>query len=561
MASAYQEQCCSICELQHITNKAEEWCPECDEYLCSTCKTHHKLQKATRSHNTVGVSDLKELPSFVSAIKLECDVHQENYEYFCPKHEIPICVVCAEEHTNCGQFTILRKLEGTKTSSGVVKLEKNIRDIQQNLEIFLQNRRLNLSNLKDQQASCRKKVKETRLKINRHLDKLEKTVINKLDNSYIKHKSEIEQIVNNLSAHKMKIDAIKNNIDNIKDHASEIQIFLSIQDIQKEIKEEGTQIVTIGQNELQDIELLFIPTLSCKSGIILESFGELKTNINPADINFVRQEDSEAQLSMRGANKKHIDQISITKKLGFTLPTILGEAKVEYCCTTDEGLFLLTDGGEKSRIIVLESDGALVCEIPLQHIPHDVIYFNKTLYVSSFSSKTLTSIDFESTEVKQIIKTGHNCDALALAGDKILLHLHNVEYKIYDQNLVEVGKIPIRMEFAPSLSYCDEKIYFAQWKDNTVYCHNMAGIMIWKFQNEDLRAPSGIAIDNYGNVFVSGAFSKNITVISPNGEHSRNILHLADVLDYPTAIHYNNSLMQLIVSSNTSNHILVYYAS
>ncbi|VDI03165.1 Hypothetical predicted protein [Mytilus galloprovincialis] len=148
---------CSICELQHITNKAEEWCPECDEHLCSTCKTHHKLQKATRSHNTVGVSDLKELPSFVSAIKLECDVHQENYEYFCPKHEIPICVVCAEEHTNCGQFTILRKLEGTKTSSGVVKLEKNIRDIQQNLEIFLQNRRLNLSNLKDQQASCRKK--------------------------------------------------------------------------------------------------------------------------------------------------------------------------------------------------------------------------------------------------------------------------------------------------------------------------------------------------------------------------------------------------------------------
>ncbi|XP_052100893.1 uncharacterized protein LOC127734902 [Mytilus californianus] len=541
MAAAFQEQCCSICELQHLTHKAEEWCPECDEYLCSNCKTHHKLAKATRRHKTVAMSDLKELPSFVSAIKIECDAHHENYEYFCPKHEIPICVICAEKHTQCGQFTILRKLEGTKTSAGMVKVEKNIRDIQKNLEVFLQNRQSNLSNLKDQQASCREKVKEIRLKIDRHLDKLEKTAIDEIDNSYIKHKSEIEQIINNLSAHKMKIEAIQNNIDKIKEHASEIQIFLSIQDIENKIKEEGTQMVTIGQFKLLEIELSFIPTISCTSGIILESFGELKTNTNPVDINFVRHEDSEAQLFMPGTNKKHIDQISITKKLGFTLPTILGEVKVEYCCNTDEGLLLLTDGGKKSRIIVLESNGALVCEIPLQHIPHDVISFNKTLYVSSFSSMTLTSIDFETTEVKQIIKTGHNCDALALAGDKILLHLHNFEYKIYDLNLIEVGKIPIRMEFAPSLSYCDEKIYFAQWKENTVYCHNMAGIMIWKFQNKDIRAPSGIAIDSYGNVFVTGAFSKNIAVISPNGEHSRNLLNLTDVLAYPTAVHYNQS--------------------
>lgn len=69
MASAFQEQCCSICEVQHLTNKADEWCPECDEYLCSNCKTHHKLAKSSRRHKPVGISDLEELPSFVSAIK------------------------------------------------------------------------------------------------------------------------------------------------------------------------------------------------------------------------------------------------------------------------------------------------------------------------------------------------------------------------------------------------------------------------------------------------------------------------------------------------------------
>ncbi|CAC5399928.1 unnamed protein product [Mytilus coruscus] len=188
----------------------------------------------------------------------------------------------------------------------MIKLEHNVNDIQQNLNIFLQNRLTNLSNLKDQQVACKERVKEIRLKINHHLDKLEKLVIDEIDTTYKKHKTEVEQVVDGLNERKIKIGTIQNNIGKIKDHASEIQIFLSIQDIQQNLKEEENQMVKIGQNELREIELSFLPASSCTSGIILESLGDLKTNIKPADKSFIRQEDSEAQLILPGAKKKMI---------------------------------------------------------------------------------------------------------------------------------------------------------------------------------------------------------------------------------------------------------------
>ncbi|XP_052100891.1 uncharacterized protein LOC127734900 [Mytilus californianus] len=561
MASAYQEQCCSICELQHITNRADEWCPECDEYLCSSCKTHHKLAKASRRHKAVEILDLKELPALVSVIKLECETHHENCEYFCPKHEIPICVICAREHTSCGTFTILRKLEGMKTSPSMIKLEQNVKDIQQNLEIFLQNRRSNLSNLKGQHESCIQKVREMRLEINQHLDKLEKIVIDEIDTSYTEQKLQVEQTVDDLSGRETKMNTIQNNIKKLKDHASEIQIFLSIQSIKKDVKEEESQLVIICKEELHERELSFHPALSCKSGIILKSFGDLKTNTKPANISFVRQEDSEAQLVMTGANKKHIDQISFTKKLDFKLPTNLGEVKVAGCCNNEKGLFLLADQSKKPRIIVLEPNGTLVCEIPLQQQPNNVVYVSKTIFVSSYLSRTLTSIDFETRQVKKTIQFGYECEALAVVGDKILLHLIDKEYTLYDLNLVEVAKIPIRIRNAPYLSYFDEKIYIAQWKENVVYCYTMTGKMIWKYQHADIRGPEGITIDNYGNLFVCGFYSKNISVISPNGEHSRNLLNLTGVLSNPSAIHYNHVLKQLIIPSKGCIKILVYGVS
>ena len=38
---------CSICEAQHTIKNADNWCPECEEGLCSECLKHHNVSKYT----------------------------------------------------------------------------------------------------------------------------------------------------------------------------------------------------------------------------------------------------------------------------------------------------------------------------------------------------------------------------------------------------------------------------------------------------------------------------------------------------------------------------------
>jgi hypothetical protein len=44
---------CGICEAHHITNYADQFCPECDEGLCSECENHHKVSKSSRNHGVI----------------------------------------------------------------------------------------------------------------------------------------------------------------------------------------------------------------------------------------------------------------------------------------------------------------------------------------------------------------------------------------------------------------------------------------------------------------------------------------------------------------------------
>ena len=61
---------CDLCEVQHLTNEAEIWCPQCEEALCSKCKAHHEIARITKKHETVPIEDYCKLP--VSYTSITC---------------------------------------------------------------------------------------------------------------------------------------------------------------------------------------------------------------------------------------------------------------------------------------------------------------------------------------------------------------------------------------------------------------------------------------------------------------------------------------------------------
>lgn len=83
---------------------------------------------------------------------------------------------------------------------------------------------------------------------------------------------------------------------------------------------------------------------------------------------------------------------------------------------------------------------------------------------------------------------------------------------------------------------------------DTVTVLNSKYNVIFKYQGRTLLVnPFGVTVDSHNNVYVIGALSYNLLVISPDGKKVHQLLSKDDGLLYPTAVHYDCHTKQLIV--------------
>lgn len=76
------------------------------------------------------------------------------------------------------------------------------------------------------------------------------------------------------------------------------------------------------------------------------------------------------------------------------------------------------------------------------------------------------------------------------------------------------------------------------------------GSCVWSFKdNLVFKWPRGITVDNEGQVYVVGASSSNVLIISADGKHYKEILTVADCLCSPSAIFFDKQKKELLVAN------------
>ncbi|CAC5386551.1 unnamed protein product [Mytilus coruscus] len=69
-------------------------------------------------------------------------------------------------------------------------------------------------------------------------------------------------------------------------------------------------------------------------------------------------------------------------------------------------------------------------------------------------------------------------------------------------------------------------IYYSSSYQNIVSCLGLDGTLIWKYESDSLQHPTGVTTDGYGNVYVVGRDSKNLIVISKDGQNGRKFIQV-----------------------------------
>ena len=192
---------CGICEAQHITKYAYQWCPECDEGLCSDCENHHTFSNSSRNHDVISIENYHKLPSSISEITNHCEYHDMKYSLFCQHHDKPCCPDCiSTHHKDCvGLLSIREIIKKNKTSTLIDNIEQNLTVIKNNIDEIMKNRQKNLSEIRQQRQMFQDQIKQMRVKINSHLDTLEHNILQELDDTEDKIKSKIDNRLKQLS--------------------------------------------------------------------------------------------------------------------------------------------------------------------------------------------------------------------------------------------------------------------------------------------------------------------------------------------------------------------------
>ncbi|XP_063399481.1 uncharacterized protein LOC134684130 [Mytilus trossulus] len=545
---------CAICDLRHLTAASTHWCPECEESLCNNCKEHHSFSKSSRGHQVIHISEYNNLPSIITNINSFCPYHNEKYTQYCVKHEVPICFKCIKEHGNCSDLALLEDLARDIKSSELFRdMEQSLNDLKVNFNKIRENREYNILTIKDKKKQIVEDVSCFKKQINLHIDKLQEDFLKELDKVETECCEKIYSTVSSINDQYTEIIQYNVEIENINKYASDLQAFLGMREIQKNINTSEHCIQSMVQKKnLERVGLDFdIDTKLREFLTNVRKFGSILVDSCQTDnIELVRKKDRQAQILATEEQSINNIKLNFKRKLRTSCNITKG------CCVTAKCEYLFTDYNEcNEKLVVLNSNGKAVYTIDLSepYSAFDLVCIDDNIVaVSTGYSNGNTGviiIDLTTRKVKRFVKLPCTPYGITFDGESVIC--------CSDGNDIHISMKDFCCTDIPSPCMSQDS-YIAKQGDNTVYSVPDAnkvfcldeGTLVWEFKNDSvLKNQGGITVDDKGNVFVVGMSSKNIVVISPDGKQHKEIQIKECGLTEPSTICFDKINKQMLVTN------------
>ncbi|XP_052778834.1 transcription intermediary factor 1-alpha-like [Mya arenaria] len=239
-ASAPDPTYCQPCAEDSKQILPEAFCPDCKEFLCSTCARVHRNMKLTKSHV---LQDKSSMPSsFRGAesgeenFKEKCQRHAKEFiKYFCPNHDELLCGDCVVEkmHRSCNIDKISqvakRYNEGAEYNSLKTGLNQMIGDIG---ELF-NKITASTKSIDEEGLTNINELRKFRNVINQYLDKRERELLAEIEEKKRKSKLLLDEQKSKCQDMKTICDNFISNLQT--QESNNIQLFISARKALKEL--------------------------------------------------------------------------------------------------------------------------------------------------------------------------------------------------------------------------------------------------------------------------------------------------------------------------------------
>ncbi|XP_063432008.1 E3 ubiquitin-protein ligase TRIM71-like isoform X2 [Mytilus trossulus] len=544
---------CESCLREDSKVCAEFYCFDCEEPLCSSCLKNHKKNKFLMSHHTVDLDFIEIFPTSTLSKITHCAKHGDGrVDLFCTDHEALCCRHCmTESHRSCKSILPIdiaaREIRSSPLSSMLT----------QDLTLFLQTLNTLITNREETGKTFEKDVEEIRSQVKSfkgqvidHVDRLEKSIIDNLQDFCVEEKEGLQHEKDYLLNTRKSYHKSKSDLDVVIQHGSDSQIFLFAHNLAHRLANDETLIQSKAMM-YKDVSVEFKPENGLQDSI--QSIGTLNICKQPCLLRSFSQNRRQAQVITRPVETKtqflyrsQID-ISVSENVQITAIAVTNDNRLILCNRYSNRLLVYSDSGKFLQ------DCTLFCK------PWDIAILpdgNRGVVTLPLENSIQFLNISNMTTDKEQISIHNKCHGVAVVSNFIVVGANRELYI-----LAMDGSIRTRVQVPGQLIYFlhggdNNSVYYTDY--HCLYHVGLDGEEIFRYDNPDLKVPEGIARDNQGYLCVIGRGSQNVHRVGDNGRAIDIVLNRDDGVILPWAITFNNKGTKAFISTHDGKCISVY---
>ncbi|CAG2205937.1 unnamed protein product [Mytilus edulis] len=423
-----------------------------------------------------------------------------------------------------------------------------------NIQECVKERKAATERMEMQEIRIRKFISITRQNINKHLDDLERKLLNDLSATYSSCRSKYLKLTNKLNTIEKAIKRFKEETSDLKRFAPDLHVFLSTHQMNKEVHDDVKAL----QEAISSIDNYSIE-IEIHQGITslledVDCFAKIKVDKSTISFPFKDAKIDQAQLPAQNRRSVHNTRLQLRRR--SRLKQKGTEMYISGCTILSNGNLLIADNKGKNALLEYDDDGKFIRDIPVSARPYNIALIDTDRIAVSYSvQRYIDIIDLNEIIVVKSMKFKNNCRDISYSDEKIYVGGEGIEVLDMEGTIVNSMKCDNTDVF--NITTSKSRIYYTKFMEKTVYCCSSTGEEIWSFKDKSLSFPGGIAVDPDQNVFVVDINSSNLLILQDGGKVSKTLLTKADGLLHPTRVIYNKEESLLLVC-NSKNSVLLF---
>ena len=176
------------------------------------------------------MENYQKLPSSILSIKNRCNKHGNKYDFYCSIHHVPCCLMCIrDDHRHCQELRpILEVTENAKSSTAIVHIEKDLKDIDDAFEKMKSDITNNITEIDQQKRNCLSDISDIRKLFNDHLDKIEKQTVEEMVSEEQNLQVQLKKVLVAMETKRTDFYNIRQDVNKVKKYDSDLQTFIGV---------------------------------------------------------------------------------------------------------------------------------------------------------------------------------------------------------------------------------------------------------------------------------------------------------------------------------------------